>query len=118
MSRIDASPAPWKRDPQHPAFIMDANDRDVCLMLHAAEQPAEANGNLIIAAHPLVVALQALGIHPFQMEDGRPAHGYCFCPQQHPGVPEDEHTGECRDARKALEEAGVTLVTVSPEEAA
>ena len=114
MSDLAASPAPWKRDPQHPAFIMDAKGQDVCLIMAGAGQSADANGDFIIASRRLAEALQALGIHPFQMEDGTPAHGYCFCPQPHPGVPANEHTGECRDARRALKKAGVELVTLSP----
>ncbi len=112
----NASPFPWKTDAQFPRFIVDDMGGDVCVVTGEGERLV-ANRARILATGPLTEALQALGIHPFQMEDGTPAHGYCFCPQPHPGVPEDEHTGECRDARKALKAAGVPLVTVSPGEA-
>ena len=116
MSELKTSPLPWKPDPELRVFIEDAKGVDVCLVLGAKGQPWEANAQFILATRLLVEALKALGVHPFQLEDGTPAHGYCFCPQPHPGVPEDEHTGECRDAREALKAAGEPLVTVSPME--
>ena len=113
MSDLNTSPFPWKPDETLDRFVVGAEGRDVCLMMQTTTREAlHANRALIMASGSLAVALQALGIHPFQMEDGTPAHGYCFCPQSRLDVPGDEHTGECRDARKALEAAGVPLVTV------
>lgn len=114
----EPSPFPWKPCPEVESFVVDANGVDVCLLLSSKKQPVKANRRFILASGPLASALQALGIHPFEMEDGTPAHGYCFCPQPSPGALEPEHTGQCREARAALEDAGVPLVTVSPEEAA
>ena len=117
MSDLNTSPFPWKPDETMASFIADAEGRDVCLMMQTTTLEAmHANRALIMASGPLAVALQALGIHPFGLEDGTPAHGYCFCPQSRLEATEDEHTGECRAARQALEEAGVPLVKVGPEE--
>ena len=117
MSDLKTSPFPWKPAAEWEKFVADPDGRDVCLMMQTTTQEAmHANRALIMAAGPLAVALQALGIHPFQRGDGTPAHGYCFCPESRLGVTEDEHTGECRDARKALEAAGVPLVTVFQED--
>ncbi len=42
----------------------------------------------------LVAALQHLGSRP---------DGYCFCPRE---IPSGDHTGECKDANKALARVG------------
>ena len=117
MTEFGAVRLPWRPCEKLERFIVDADGKDVCLMIgyHLPERMI-ANSALILSAGAVARALRALGNHSFQMEDGTPARGYCFCPQPHPGVPEEEHTQECRDARMALKKAGVPLVTVIPEE--
>ena len=57
------------------------------------------DANLIAAAPEMLEALQAMGVMPW---------GYCFCPGRMgnmEGKPDEEHCGECREARAAIAKA-------------
>jgi len=58
--------------------------------------------NWTINGMRLLEALEALGVMP---------DGYCFCygSRRDPTKPEEEHTGECREAREAISSTQAVL---------
>ena len=111
-----ATPGPWKAGGCSGRMIYDKDGYNV------SDTDLQRNANHVITANPKAVldlcayaleieadnkrmreALGALGAMP---------EGYCFCfgNRRDPLKPEHEHTGECRDARAALDARDKALV--------
>lgn len=66
----------------------------ICDTDNAGPRRYRANARMMAASKDLLVALKAIGTLP---------EGYCFCSVNRDATrPDDEHQGECRDARAAI----------------